>query len=294
MSAVPLPCQFHAKPWGSELASVPWLTALLESDWPADQKVGEVWFGTGDGGQELLIKLLTTTEPLSIQVHPDDAYARQQGWPCGKHEAWVVLDAQPGPCIGLGLRQPMSAQQLRDAARDGRLPQLLHWQPVRPGDVIDVPPGTIHAIGAGLSLLEIQQPADLTFRLFDFARGRELHLDEGCAVSHLQPYRRAITRLDDSRERVVLCDAGPFTLEAWQWVGPRTFEGRGSDPLCLVPVKGTCVIDGQAARVRTAWHLHGPCRLEMAPGTVCVVAYAHSERPSPPVRPPAERFALQA
>lgn len=81
MSAVPLPCQFHAKPWGSELASVPWLTALLESDWPADQKVGEVWFGTGDGGQELLIKLLTTTEPLSIQVHPDDAYARQQGWP---------------------------------------------------------------------------------------------------------------------------------------------------------------------------------------------------------------------
>lgn len=287
MSASRLPCEVHYKPWGRPVESLGWLESLIGDDRATGQRVGELWFGSasrmdpvlqrsesrkGDA-EELLLKVLTTSEPLSVQVHPDDDYARLLRLPCGKHEAWVVLDAEVNASIGLGLRRPMSASQLRQAALDGTLPDCLHWQPVRPGDVIDVPPGTIHAIGSGLTLLEVQQPVDATFRLFDFARGRELHLDDGFAVSHLHPYRKALTRLDDPREQVVICEAGPFSMESWRWEGSRLANVAEAEAVWFVPLAGRCAIDGVDAPPLSAWRLQGQTLVELSRNATGIAAY---------------------
>src|SRR5205823_13170573 len=108
--------------------------------------------------------------------------ARARGLPRGKSECWYILEAEPGAVLGLGLTREAAADELRAAALDGSIEELISWRPVRAGDFISVPPGTIHAIGAGISLLEIQQNADVTYRLYDYGRPRELHLDDGIAV----------------------------------------------------------------------------------------------------------------
>ena len=135
------------------------------------------------GGDALLVKYLFTAERLSIQVHPDDAAPR--AGPSARQGRGLVraLDAEPGATIGLGLREPVSREALRAAALDGSIEQLLDWRPVDAGDFFYSPAGTIHAIGGGISLIEIQQNLDLTYRLYDYGRPRELHLDEAMAVA---------------------------------------------------------------------------------------------------------------
>ena len=132
----------------------------------------------------LLLKLLFTSEPLSIQVHPDDTFARAMGLPNGKSEAWYILSAEPDAQIGVGLKHQVTPQELRASIKDGSIAELVQWRPVAKGDVIFIPAGTIHAIGAGIVLAEIQQRSDATFRLFDYGRQRELHEDNGVAVAH--------------------------------------------------------------------------------------------------------------
>ncbi len=285
MSATRLNCAVHAKPWGRPMEQLGWVSSLLSEQQEPDARIGELWFGEpadqvaapgnvqGVHAPDLLLKVLTTSEPLSVQVHPDDAYARTLQLPCGKHEAWIVVEAAPDARIALGPKRAMSSQALRQAALDGTLPERLTWLPVRPGDVINVPPGTIHAIGGGLTLLEVQQPVDATFRLFDYARGRELHLEAGCAVSRLHPYCEPITHLDDPREQVMLCEAGPFTLEAWRWVGRRRVDLMGDTVVWCVPLSGRCEIDGQPAPPMTAWQLHGPCHISLSDDARVVAAY---------------------
>jgi mannose-6-phosphate isomerase len=136
----------------------------------------------------LLVKLLDTADVLSVQVHPDDAAAaRLEGAPNGKAEAWVVLRAEPGARLAYGLNRSLTREELLDRAESGRIAGDLAWREVHAGDVIDVPPGTIHAIGAGLTLYELQQPADLTYRLYDHGRGRELHLAKAVEVAMRHP-----------------------------------------------------------------------------------------------------------
>lgn len=135
----------------------------------------------------VLIKLMSTRDVLSVQVHPDDATARRHGAPSGKAEAWVILEAGLGARVALGLRGTVSREELRALALSGQIEQHLAWFDVRPGDVIDVPPGTIHAIGGGVTLYEIQQPVDITWRLYDWGRGRELHLDHALDVAVTRP-----------------------------------------------------------------------------------------------------------
>ena len=138
----------------------------------------------------LLVKLLETTKWLSVQVHPDDDYARaveaHTGFR-GKSEAWVILDAGPGAEIVYGVNRPVTRDELLEAARDGTILDLLNFVPVKSGDVIYVPAGTIHALGPGLFVYEVQQRSDLTYRLYDFGRGRELHLDKALEVARLEP-----------------------------------------------------------------------------------------------------------
>jgi mannose-6-phosphate isomerase len=198
------------KPWGNTDLR-PWSSVDGSGD-----PVGELWFQRADRdtpGSALLLKLLFTSEPLSIQVHPDDEFARSIGLPNGKTEAWYILSAVPGARVALGLKRPLSRQALRASIRDGSIASLTQWRPVVKGDVIFVPAGTIHAIGGGIVLAEIQQRSDTTFRLFDYGRNRELHEDSAVAASDAGPAhaQAAPRRLSAARSALI---ADPhFVLE---------------------------------------------------------------------------------
>lgn len=131
-----------------------------------------------------LLKLLFTQEPLSVQVHPGDAFARSIGEVRGKSEAWYIISAEPGGRIALGLDRRLTPEQLRNAIADGSIAERIAWRTVSCGDVVDVPAGSIHAIGAGLVIAEIQQRSDTTFRLFDYGRSRDLHVEQAVAVAN--------------------------------------------------------------------------------------------------------------
>jgi mannose-6-phosphate isomerase len=198
------------KPWGvGDLQ--PWSHVDGSSD-----AVGELWFERADKDAPtptLLLKLLFTSQPLSIQVHPDDTYARVMGMPNGKSEAWYILSAQPDAQIGAGLKHQVTSQQLRASIRDGSVAELIHWRPVAKADAIYIPAGTIHAIGAGIVLAEIQQRSDATFRLFDYGRQRELHEDNGVAVAHPWPLRPRSISTVLTENRTILVASKHFVLE---------------------------------------------------------------------------------
>lgn len=137
----------------------------------------------------LLIKLIDARQQLSVQVHPDDGYAQMHHGKLGKNEAWVILNAGEGAKLVLGLKEGVSSKELEKALRDGAsVKGLLREFAVKPGDAVYIPAGTVHAIGAGLVLYEIQQSSDVTYRLYDWDRAdsagkkRELHLQEALDV----------------------------------------------------------------------------------------------------------------
>lgn len=198
------------KPWGV-LDTRPWSNADQDG-----RMIGEVWYERSSStavAPALLLKLLFTHEPLSIQVHPDDAYARSIGQPNGKTEAWYVLAAAPGAKVALGLKRRLTPQQLRHAIDDSSISDLVGWQTARVGDSVFVAAGTIHAIGAGLVIAEIQQRSDATFRLFDHGRGRELHIENAIAVADAGPIGLRVppSRLTDTR--TLLISNSHFTFE---------------------------------------------------------------------------------
>lgn len=127
----------------------------------------------------LLIKFLFPREKLSLQVHPDDDGARSAGEPCGKTECWYVVAAQPGAQIALGLKPGTTREQLKRAIEQRRAEALLNWIDLKPGDMIYVDAGTVHSIGPGSVIVETQQNSDTTYRLYDYGRGRELHVEQG-------------------------------------------------------------------------------------------------------------------
>ncbi len=137
----------------------------------------------------LLVKLLFPRQKLSVQVHPDDAYAAAHGLGRGKTEMWHVLEAEPDASLGVNLKPGVSLPQFAAACRAGQGAEALQWIQVRAGDTIYLPAGTIHAIGPGMVLAEIQQQSDNTFRLDDYGRRdaqgqlRDLHLEQGFAVA---------------------------------------------------------------------------------------------------------------
>jgi mannose-6-phosphate isomerase len=170
------------KPWGR--TDIPPAFGDMEG-----RKIGEIWYD--DGAAEplpILVKWLFTSEKLSIQVHPDDAQAKARGLASGKEECWVIVSAEPGATLGMGTRHPLTPDELREASLSGEIEALMDWKPVQPGDYFYIPAGTVHAIGAGITLVEVQQYADVTYRLYDYGRPRELHLEDGVAVSRAEPY----------------------------------------------------------------------------------------------------------
>ncbi len=198
------------KPWGSTDLR-PWSDVRLD-----DGAVGELWFQGGEADapeNALLLKLLFTTQPLSIQVHPDDAFARSIGLANGKNEAWHVLSAAPGAKVAVGLKRKLAPGQLRDAIADGSIAELVQWTSVAKGDSIFIPAGTIHAIGAGLVIAEIQQRSDATFRLFDYGRQRETHTENAVAVSHTGPADCQVSPAPLTEARTQLVANAHFVLE---------------------------------------------------------------------------------
>ena len=199
-----------SKPWGST-DLLPW--SDIQPDGVA---IGELWFQRRDlkaPDPALLLKLLFTKEPLSIQVHPNDALAHSIGLVNGKTEAWYILSATPEAKVAVGLKRQITTPQLRASIEDGSIAHLIEWRAVRKDDVIFVPAGTIHAIGPGLVLAEIQQRSDTTFRLFDHGREREIHVDNAVAAANAGPaeYQPGATRLSDARS--VLVASPHFILE---------------------------------------------------------------------------------
>jgi mannose-6-phosphate isomerase len=214
------------KPWGIVDLS-PWSSARHDG-----VAIGEIQYerpGSEVADASLLLKLLFTSQPLSIQVHPGDAYAQSIGLRNGKTEAWYVLSATPDAKVALGLNRRLTPRQLRQAGEDGSITNLVVWQAVSQGDSVFVPAGTIHAIGAGLVIAEIQQRSDATFRLFDHGRQRELHIENAIAVADAGPAGSPVVpiRLTDTRtllisnahfvfERIDLAPNSEWCLEAEQ------------------------------------------------------------------------------
>ncbi|MGB6451930.1 MAG: class I mannose-6-phosphate isomerase [Steroidobacteraceae bacterium] len=200
------------KPWGSTDLR-PWST------YHGGGAIGEIWFertGAQPSDSTLLVKLLFTNEPLSIQVHPDDAFARSIGLAHGKSEAWYVLSATPDARVALGLKRRLTTAQLKAAIDDGSISERVQWRTVRRGDVIFVPPGAIHAIGPGLVIAEIQQRSDTTFRLFDYGRGRELHADQAVAAASADEAQHQAPPRKLNAARTLLVASPHFVLERFE------------------------------------------------------------------------------
>lgn len=267
---------FRERVWG-RYSLAPWFPVI-----PRQTRIGEVWFtfeenstslgislselirehpevlGTAADHQHpgkcpLLAKLLFTSERLSVQVHPDDAYAEQHHHSLGKTEAWYVLDAEPPGEVAVGLRRPVHSREFREAAESGEIEGLLHWRKVSRGDIVFLPAGTVHAIGGGLTIFEIQENSDITYRLYDYGRPRELHLDHAVAVAKLDAHdvRVATKTMAPWRDELLACDY--FRLERLRPRESMRIAGGLPYFLLLTCVKGSGTIAAQNFAAGQAW-----------------------------------------
>jgi mannose-6-phosphate isomerase len=253
---------FRLKPWFSERV---WGKKDLRP-WYVDtgtaEPVGEAWLTgpqcvvetgafedrtlasltTEMGGEfPLLVKLLFPAEKLSVQVHPDDAQAKALGETRGKTECWYVLAAARGATVALGVKDGVDASVLRAAIVDGTMESLLRQVPVSVGDMLFVDAGTVHAIGPGVVLLETQQTSDVTYRLYDYGRPRELHLEKGLQVMKAKtaagkvPPKKidGFTRLIEQRY---------FVVDRFESDSERDLHVPFDGPGCLVGLSGTGVV----------------------------------------------------
>jgi mannose-6-phosphate isomerase len=270
---------FRLKPWFSERV---WGKRDLRP-WYADtgttELVGEAWLtgpqcvvetgalagrtlaslATELGGEfPLLVKLLFPAEKLSVQVHPDDAQAQKLGETRGKTECWYVLEAEPGAAVALGLKDGVDAAAVKAAVASGNMESLMEWVPVSVGDMLFVDAGTVHAIGPGVVLLETQQTSDVTYRLYDYGRPRELHLEKGLQV--IKPKTAAgkvspkvmdgFTRLIEQKYFVVdRFDFGEVTEASVSFDGPGCLVGLAGRTAVSTSENEVVLYPGQAVVV---------------------------------------------
>ena len=232
------------RPWGVDALPAPFVS-------PPGKRIGEVWFTPPTALDALLVKHIFTSEKLSVQVHPSDAQA--PAGHRGKEECWLITGAEPGATLAIGFNAPITPEAMRQAALDGSIEQLLTWYPVRPGDFFYIPAGTVHAIGPGLSLIEIQQNSDITYRLFDYGRPRELHLDAGIKVARGEPHDPALRRHVPASGDVMLAQGPHFRLDRLNGAPDAATSARYRGALLVLPldqplsVAGERVTPGQCA-----------------------------------------------
>ena len=188
--------------------------------------------GTGalDGGSPLLIKVLFAKEKLSVQVHPDDKLAQKYGDPRGKTECWYALAAEPGAKVACGLKPGVTIEQVREEIAAETLEESLTVLDVKPEEMIFVDAGTVHAIWPGSILLETQQNCDLTYRLYDYGRGRELHIEKGLEATKLVTKAGKVEPVEMEPGRTTLLSADYFLIERVKVDGSRSGASlRGTD-----------------------------------------------------------------
>ncbi len=256
-----------AKPWGR--TDVPEAFEQTGDGEP----LGEVWFQREDGGEDaLLVKYLFTSQRLSVQVHPGDEAAVKAGYKRGKDEAWLVLEADPGAELGIATKHAVSDEALRASALDGSIVDLIDWRPAKAGEVYYSPAGTLHSIGAGLTLLEVQQNTDLTYRLYDFGRPRQLHLDEGIDASRTDVSVEKSVPRSVSEGRKVLAEGSKFTIEEWT-AGEGSLSASKEAPRWLIPLGGLVTVDGVELEQPSVWIAEEPLQVAVGEGGKLLVAY---------------------
>jgi len=234
-----LPVRMVAKVWGREQLPPPFAA-------PAGERIGEIWFEPPAELDELLVKYIFTSEKLSVQTHPDDDQAEAAGLGRqGKEECWLVLDAEPGAVLGIGFDAPLAPEAMRAAALDGSIEKLMSWHPVSAGDFFYIPANTVHAIGGGVSLVEIQQNSDITYRLYDYGRPRELHLEAGVAVARGEPYDPKWHCRLPAKGAVTLVEGPHFRLDRVEGAPGAEVAARYKGALLVIPLAGEAAIAGE-------------------------------------------------
>jgi mannose-6-phosphate isomerase len=229
----------------------------------------------------ILIKLLDCNEWLSVQVHPNDEQAAQMEGPdqFGKTEAWYILEAQADAKLVAGVRAGTSADALAQSMRDGSIADYVEYHTIHTGDTVFMPAGTLHALGPGALVYEVQETSDLTYRIYDWGRpqraGRKLHIEQSIAVTRPQAagqVQPAVELQPDDQQQLVQCPY--FTLEILAaQTAPMTLETRGQSFHAITLIEGQGAIEC------------GDERVELRPfETVLVTASARSYqlRPSGP------------
>ncbi|HTX34695.1 MAG TPA: class I mannose-6-phosphate isomerase [Bryobacteraceae bacterium] len=214
----------------------------------AAKPTGEAWY-LADRELPLLVKLIFTSERLSVQVHPDDG----EDGPRGKTEMWHILEAEPGATIALGFREPITRERLWEATRTGEVEHLLHWVPVKPGETYFTPAHTVHAIGAGIVLCEIQQNSDVTYRLWDYGRPREIHVDKAVPIADLGVHPGAAARVPLTDGREVLVRSKHFVTELVPLAAGERRTPVPENCQLWIPIAGSGTIGDEPFRAGEVW-----------------------------------------
>ena len=268
-----LPQKLVEKVWGCTVLPAPFVA-------PAGKRIGEIWFEPPPALPQLLVKYIFAAEKLSVQVHPSDAQTLAAGLgKQGKEECWLGIAAEPGAKLGIGFNKPLGAAAMREAALDGSIEGLMTWHDVVPGDFFYIPANTVHAIGAGVSVIEIQQNSDITYRLYDYGRlengkPRALHLDESIRVARGEVYdlARWHRKLDaDSGVRLV---EGPlFRLDRVAGVASAEVVARyGAGALLVVPLRGDLRVGGEVVTPGGCALAGGIGAVGFSPDGLCLLA----------------------
>lgn len=239
------------------------------------RRIGEIWLVHPDGdAAPIMVKFLFTSQRLSIQVHPDEAAARAAGVARGKDECWLVLEADAGAELGVGLTRDSDAAELRAAALDGSIVDLVDWRAAAAGDFVYNPAGTIHAIGGGLVLVEVQQNVDCTYRLHDYGRDRALHLDDALAVARPGPARDPRDGHVDRGADAALVDGPAFRLLHLAGPADRARLANVTGEATFVPLSGGCYVGGEPLALGEAALVGDPALIDIAPGGRALLAWA--------------------
>ncbi len=223
-------------------------TQLLPWYPDAATPIGESWF-LCERDLPLLVKWIFTSERLSVQVHPEDG----EDGPRGKTEMWYILDAEPGATIAMGFREPLTRERLREATRTGEVEQLLRWVPVQPGETYFIPAHTVHAIGAGIVLCEIQQNSDVTYRLWDYGRPRELHVEQAIPLCELGVHPGASRPVELGEGREELVRSAYFATERVSVAAGGTFRAAPMACHLWICLAGSGSIGGEPYRAGEVW-----------------------------------------
>nr|WP_144907522.1 class I mannose-6-phosphate isomerase [Novosphingobium taihuense] len=231
------------KPWGKNDLPPPFQSFSGKS-------IGEIWFEPPPELPSILIKYIFTSEKLSVQVHPSDEQAKELGEnDRGKEECWLILDAEPNAKLGIGFGRALDAETMRAAALDGSIEGLMDWYPVKRGDFFYIPAGTVHAIGAGVSLIEIQQNSDITYRLYDYGRPRELHLDKSVAVAKGEPHDPSLRRHDVLAKPGMLASGKYFTADCVVGQPAPDVRAAYDGPCFVIPVDAPITVASESVDV---------------------------------------------